>query len=83
MTNSFHGTLFSIIYRKAFYSMLLANGNAKIRDLLKRLHLENRIFEATLKLDDIDMYIDYTNVTRILEKEKEKSFDFLRKALED
>ena len=83
LTNSFHGTTFSIIYRKAFYSVLRNNGKTKIKDLLERLQLEDRILKPTLRLEDINMKIDYSDVEKILERERKKSLDYLRKALEN
>lgn len=62
LTNSFHGTVFSIIYRKKFATILLtgpfAKMNDRITDMLKKYGLENRILSASIEKYERD--VDYS-----------------------
>lgn len=86
VTNSFHGMVFSILYRKNFWVFKRGNMNSRIYDLLELLDLTNRIIDIE-KIDSIDSInyaesIDYDKVYNILNVEKEKSIHFLHNALE-
>lgn len=80
VTNSFHGTVFSILFKKAFYSVYKKNG--RIENLLSFLNLEHRHIENK---EDIlpEEKIDYTDVDNKLELYREESVKFLKKALTD
>ena len=57
-TNSFHGTVFSILFqKKKFYSVYKENG--RISNLLTFLNLESRHIKAENEIDDTEV-IDYT-----------------------
>lgn len=84
-TDSFHGTVFSINYRKNFYSFFKRNGNERNGDnsriyyLLQEMSLLNR-----LKYDDFieEPDIDYGNVSLYLEQMRIKSISFLKQILQ-
>lgn len=80
VTNSFHGTAFSIIYQKNFYSVF--DKDVRKGDLLSSLGLESRhIFNAC----DVDLNeeIDYSAVKRKLESLRQDSESFLLDALSE
>lgn len=84
ITDSFHGTLFSIIFRKQF--VVIGNekrGMARFQSILSLLGLEDRlIMDSDEKyIDILDKPIDYANTEKILFEEMAKSRDFLFKAL--
>ena len=82
ITDSFHGTVFSIIFNKPFYVLLNNNGgNSRIFSLLKIFGLENRVIQSQNEI--IDENIDWDNVNSELEKWKEKSLYFLKSILDD
>ena len=61
VTNTYHGTIFSIIFKRQFIVILNGNKSNKTGDLLKDYNLEDRIFSTQLhtqnpeyKLRDID-----------------------------
>lgn len=86
ITNSFHGMVFSIIYKKNFWVFKRGNMNSRIFDLLKILNLTDRIIDIE-KMQNIEKFnfkkvIKYEEVDRILEIEREKSLNFLKKALD-
>ncbi|WP_173474957.1 polysaccharide pyruvyl transferase family protein [Fibrobacter succinogenes] len=72
VTNSFHGTVFSMIYRKRFTTLLLtgpfAKMNDRITDMLKKYGLEKQIFSGSL--DEYDKDVDYNLFESILFKEQ-------------
>ena len=55
--------------------------NSRLYDLLDTFHLRKRLLAMDSSVEDIDD-IDYKQVDSILIKEKEKSTEFLKKALE-
>lgn len=85
LTNSFHGMVFSIIYGKDFWVFKRGNMNSRIQDLLDILNLKDRIIDLEEKSDLSDEKlkekINYDEVYKKLEKEKDKSLKFLKEAL--
>ena len=82
-TDSFHGSVFSIIYNRQFYAYipLWNNRGSRITDLLDLLQLNDRLITD---LDNVpNNMIDYINVDRILCKEREKSVSYIKKAFYD
>lgn len=83
ITDSFHGTVFSIIFNKQFVS--IANherGAGRFLSLLGMLGLENRLVES--KEEAVALFnqtIDYSKVNEILASKKEESISFLKKNL--
>lgn len=73
VTNSFHGTVFSILFHKQFAVEFEAKGRRNIRseELLKKLHLDNR--ELTSATELVEEAIDWSAVDDLLDKEREKS----------
>lgn len=87
ITDSFHCTVFSIIFHKKF--VVVANptrGIARLETLLRKIGLEERFFtniDEVLKSGILDKDIDYQEVDKKLEVHRKYSMDFLKKALED
>lgn len=84
ITDSFHCTVFSIIFRRKF--ICLANphrGITRLENLLKRLNLESRFCLDINKFEEkkIVTEIDYEKVEQILAKEKIESINFLKNSL--
>lgn len=84
VTDSFHGTVFSILFHKKF--IVVANeqrGLTRLQSLLKMFGLENRLIMSFENFDceKLDAEIDYELVDVFLNQEREKSFAFLRKNL--
>ena len=75
ITNSFHGTIFSIIFEKKFIVIPHATRGIRQINLLEKLGL----------LDRMDIYninnIDYSSVNKILLNERQKSLRFLSQSL--
>lgn len=83
ITDSFHGTVFSIIFRKQFAVMgNPARGLSRIDSLIKQFGLEDRyICKETQIRDLLQNKIDYSMVELVIEKNKNKSLFFLHKTL--
>ncbi|MHB8129116.1 MAG: polysaccharide pyruvyl transferase family protein [Mobilitalea sp.] len=80
VTNSFHGTTLSIIYKKDFNTVLSKKRNSRIIDLLGSIKLDNRIvMEDNTNIQT--NIIDYSNPLEILENLKIQSNVFLKKSL--
>lgn len=78
MTNSFHGTVFSILFGKKFYSVYEKNG--RIENLLDFLELGERHITAEEDFHP-EQEIDYANSGKLLQEYRRKSEEFLEKAL--
>lgn len=82
LTDSFHGTVFSIIYEKPFYSFT-RNGVkremvSRIKSILDLLHMENRFEPCDLIEKDI-YNINYYICNSIIADERKKSLTYLKK----
>lgn len=84
ITNSFHGTVFSLLYGKPFVSMLHSDTGSRTADLLEQLDLSSHILYDLEGFDDFNMfrYDDIEDVRRRIEELKESSLDFLKEALD-
>ena len=87
ITDSFHCTVFSLIFHKKF--IVVANperGTARLETLLGKVGLRERFFtniEDVMKSGILDKEIDYNEVDKKLEVHRKYSMKFLKKALED
>ncbi len=79
VTSSFHGTAFSLIFNKQFVTVAHPTAGSRMRDLLAKLDLSERI---VTNINDIPYRdIDYRKVNVKLEIERQKSIAFLENAL--
>lgn len=82
VTNSFHGTAFSINLNKQFLVFMPSGFGTRIKSILAQCNLESRLVsgdEADLPYNNI---IDYNKTNKILDLEREKSMNFLKEALQ-
>lgn len=82
ITNSFHGTVFSIIYRKNFFTFLNKNDrNSRLESITKILGLQNQLRKGKQSLPrELITNYEYTEIA--LKSLKEQSIEFLIKSLE-
>ena len=85
VTNSFHGTAFSINLNKQFYVYMPTGFGTRIMSILEKTGLTNRLLEAKeiVSSDKIHEKINYDIVNYCLDKERQIAFNYLRKALND
>ena len=80
---SFHATLFSILFEKQFCTLLPEAGtNTRIEDLLSFYGLEHRILHSTDEIKNLDIEIDFSEVSKKRENFSEYSRNVLNKALQ-
>jgi hypothetical protein len=80
-TNSFHGSAFSIIFHKPFWSVPHNMANSRLADLLQRIGLGDRQVDTTIHFPSSPLEIDYGMPRRLLERERLNSLKFLESAL--
>ena len=76
ITNSFHGTVFSIIFKKKFCCIPYEGTEGRMTSLLKLLGLEEALEMKVNKLK-------YNKTDRIIQKEREKANLIIRKEIGD
>ena len=80
ITNTFHGLMFSVILEKQF--AIFSNNSCKILDFIKRFGIADRDAINVNDLSEIfKNKIDYEKVNKIKLEEREKSLNYLRKAI--
>lgn len=83
-TDSFHSSVFAILYNTPFLVFDREDKeekmNSRIETLLSKFKLEDRKFKG--KITEGLLKCNYTEAKKILEKEREKSMDFLKKSLD-
>lgn len=81
ITNSFHGTAFSINLNKQFWVFQPSAFSTRIDSILNLTGLKKRMLSGTLKDENLSPIV-YDDVNTILESERKKSIDFLKTALQ-
>lgn len=88
ITDTFHGSIFSIINERPFVTIVRKTkdesyGNSeKVVDMLKRLKLDNRILDDINRLEDTMMQtIDYESVNQIRKEAREQTIKYLQENL--
>lgn len=80
VTDSFHGTVFSIIFNKPFLSIgNPSRGMARFHSLLEMFGLKERLCEAGQEFFEKDKEIDWKKVNRKRKEWQEWSLEFLRR----
>lgn len=77
ITDTFHGTVFSLICHKNFASIIRKNG-FKVKHLLDATHLENRIVKGEIA-DIVNSNPNFTYFDEWTEKERTRSRKFIEK----
>ena len=82
VTNSFHGTAFSVNFRKNFYSYVKPNLEivGRVESLLTPIGLRDRIFSYAKDVKEISD-VSYSEKEDAIAKEIEESYAYLRKVL--
>ena len=82
VTDSFHGTVFSILFHKEFYSIVnVARGGTRFVSLLSPLGLEHRMGDVS-QLQSLELSpVDWKQVDHILDSQRQDCINFLTNAL--
>ena len=83
LTDSFHGTAFSIGFNTQFVNVLPKKYSERIQSILELIGYENRILQSYDDFNITDEKIDFNKVNEIIETERKKSYDILCKMLGD
>ena len=79
---SFHGTAFSVIFRKPFYSVLIKGIDSRASSLLSQVGLIRCGIRSTDEVDPQSMFeLDYSAVEDNLSRMRKKSMDYIDNAL--
>lgn len=81
VTDSFHATGFSINFNKKFVSIFPKKFSTRLQSILELTGLESRRVKDFNDFSIIDEEIDYERVNKIIEKEREKSMNYLKNAI--
>lgn len=83
ITDTFHGTVFSIKFNTNFATIIRDSNKQKLEDLLNRLKLESR------KIDDLDQLeylyqekIDFNDSNEILRHERKSTYNYLKESID-
>lgn len=84
ITNSFHGTVFSMIYEKPFVSMLHTETGSRISDLLKSVGMEEHLIRPKRKFRSMEQFAikDALALRRRIAELRRESICFLKEALQ-
>lgn len=82
ITNSFHGTAFSINLNKQFWVYMPSGYGTRITSIIELCGLEVRVLDREIEDKQILDKINYDNVNFILEQERNKVIEFLKKSLD-
>lgn len=80
LTNSFHGSVFSILFEKPFLSVNIASSGSRIESLLGKLNLTKQLVN---NIDEgYSLEIDYSKAKEILVRERCRSLEYLKSICE-
>ena len=81
ITDSFHGTVFSLIFQKQFIDILPEKTATRIESILKLVGLEDRILRSSTDYSFLQKNINFDKAEKILAKERDNSIQDLKNAL--
>lgn len=70
VTNSFHGTAFSVNFKKQFYSVIHPSSPERANSFLKRINLQSRLLNSCLDMKEDITASEYQRAHGMLEKIK-------------
>lgn len=83
VATSFHATVFSIIFNRKFFIVPHKKTGFRVVNLLNKLGIENRVFYELKEFKEInyDFETDWFKVEKNIINERNKSIEFLKKAI--
>lgn len=88
LTDSFHGTIFSLLYHKPFFtfsrfeSSNKISTNSRIESLLKMVRIDGRYIKATESIDDcLKRNVDFETVDCLINNFQKKSLNYIKEAI--
>lgn len=77
LTNSFHGTVFSVLFEKQFLSVKIASTSSRVENLLTKVGLTDRLIMSGQEINRMYEPINFLKVRQALAKERLKSEQYL------
>ena len=81
LTDSFHGTAFSINFNRQFAVVYPKKFSGRLSSVLKQTNLESRVVSNFNDISIVEQRIDYEPVNRFLSEERIRANRFLKEAL--
>ena len=82
ITDTFHGTVFSIVTKKKFGTIVRTSNSQKIGSLLKLFGLESQEIRNLADMEKVvTTPINYNKVDKVLNLERERALEYLRQAI--
>lgn len=82
LCNSFHATVFSILYKKQFLTLSFKNRNSRMKELLNNVDLTNRMLKDINDLDNLlEDTIDYDKVDKKVKDQHDIGTEYLKRCL--
>lgn len=82
VTDSYHGSVFSIIFEKQFLTFNnKGRGENRFHTLFDRLNLQDRLIDPSVSVKCEDEIIDYPSISLRLQELRKESISYLKKAL--
>lgn len=81
LTDSFHATVFSIIFNRRFVDILPGKTSTRIISILKLTGLQDRILTEYDDFSFINKTINFSECNTIIENERKRSIELLKKAI--
>lgn len=85
ITDSFHAVCFAIIFNKPFICTVNPHtGIARYESIFEMLQIKNQLITSEIQElnEDCIFKIDFDSVNRLIEKERQKGLEFLKKAFD-
>lgn len=83
ITDTFHGTIFSVITYKRFCSLIRPSNNSKLGFLLEHLALKERKVTKPSEISKILEYpISYAETEKVLSRERNNTMNYLKNAMQ-
>ncbi len=81
VTNSYHTMLFSMHFRKPFYVFLVESMRSRFDSMAHDFGLGDRFVTGYMGANEINNEMDYKNIYKCIEPYREKSKEYLQRAL--
>lgn len=81
LTDSFHATVFSIIFNRKFVDILPGKTSTRIISILKLTGLQDRILTKYDDFSFVNKTINFSECNTIIENERKRSIELLKKAI--
>lgn len=77
ITDSFHATVFSILFHTKFVIIYPEEASSRLRSILKLVNMQERGFDDMPKLESAEKEIDFAAADRVLENERKRTEKYL------